>query len=141
MNSDKNSAILEKQLKTLGQKIRIDILKALSASSNPLSFSSLQKELFYTSKNLTNFSFHLKSLKNINLITSFADGWVLTSLGKKIIEQIISIEQVIEEQEKTLMIRTSKYSKEPFNVQKIQSYLVIEGGMEIADANNIAKEV
>lgn len=45
MNSDKNSEILEKQLKTLGQKIRIDILKKLYSALNSLTFLALKREV------------------------------------------------------------------------------------------------
>ena len=44
MNSDKISEILEQQLKALGQKIRIDILKKLNDCNNSISFSMLQKK-------------------------------------------------------------------------------------------------
>jgi len=141
MISDKNIDILEKQLKTLGKKIRIDILKVLYHSSIPLPFSVLQKEIIETNSNKSNFSFHLNSLKNIKLITSESDGYVLTNMGKKIMKNILSIEQVINDQNKTIMIRTSKYSKEPFNVHKIEDYLMKEGEIDELLACKIANEV
>ena len=132
---------MEKQLKTLGKKIRIDILKVLYHSSIPLPFSVLQKEIIETNSNKSNFSFHLNSLKNIKLITSESDGYVLTNMGKKIMKNILSIEQVINDQNKTIMIRTSKYSKEPFNVHKIEDYLIKEGEIDELLACKIANEV
>ncbi|MFX1276950.1 MAG: anaerobic ribonucleoside-triphosphate reductase [Promethearchaeota archaeon] len=141
MSSDKISDILEKQLKTLGKKIRIDILKVLYISQTALPFSILQKEILKNNTNNTNFSFHLNSLKKIDLITSTPEGYLLTNIGKKIMKNILSMEQVINDQNKTIMIRTSKYSKEPFNVQKIEEYLIKEGEMEEFLAKKIANEV
>ena len=141
MNSDKNQNVLEKQLKTLGQKIRIDILKKLSLSSYPLPYSSLQKEVLGSNPNAINFSFHLKALKNSVLIESSENGYILTTVGKQILKNIVSIEQILNDKNKTIMIRTSKYSKEPFDTNKIESYLIKEGQVEKFLAKQIAKEV
>ena len=45
MSSDNISEILEQQLKTLGQKIRIDILKKLYDYNDSISFSMLKKKV------------------------------------------------------------------------------------------------
>ena len=141
MSSDKNQDLLEKQLKTLGQKIRIDILKKLSLTSDPLPYSSLQKEVLGTNPNSINFSFHLKALKNSVLIESSDNGYMLSLLGKQILKNIVSIEQILNNNNKTIMIRTSKYSKEPFDVNKIEEYLIKEGEVEKSEAEQIASEV
>ncbi len=141
MNSDKISEILEQQLKAIGQKVRLDILKKLNSCQNSISFSMLQKKVLGTKLNSKNFSFHLKSLKNCDLITSNEDGYSLTVLGKKILKNLLSIEQILTCQTKSIMIRTSKYSKEPFQVDKIEDYLVKEGEMEKFLAKKIANEV
>ena len=141
MSSDKNQDVLEKHLKTLGQKIRVDILKKLSLSSNPLPYSSLQKEVLGSNPNSVNFSFHLKSLKNSVLIESSENGYILSILGKQILKNIVSIEQILNEKNKKIMIRTSKYSKEPFDANKIEAYLIKEGRVEKFVAKKISKEV
>ena len=141
MNSDKNHDVLEKQLKTLGQKIRIDILKKLSLSSNPLPYSILQKEVLGTNPNSVNFSFHLKALKNSDLMYITDDGYALSALGGQILKNIVSIEKILNEKNKTIMIRTSKYSKEPFDSSKIENYLIKEGQVDGHLAKQIAKEV
>ena len=141
MDSDINSNILEKQLKTLGQKIRIDILKQLKKSQNPLSFSKLQKEVLIYHPTSVNFSFHLNTLKQSDLISSSEDGYFITNLGKQILTNILSIEQILANQNKTRMIRTSKYSKEKFDIKKIEEYLVNEGELDIYLARQIAQEV
>jgi len=141
LSSDKNQDVLEKHLKTLGQKIRIDILKKLSLSSNPLPYSSLQKEVLGNNPNSVNFSFHLKALKNSVLIESSENGYTLSVIGKQILKNIVSIEQILNDKNKKIMIRTSKYSKEPFDANKIEAYLIKEGKVEKFVAKKISKEV
>lgn len=141
MDADKNQNILEKQLKTLGQKVRIDILKKLKNTDTPLSFSKLQKEVLGNNLSSVNLSFHLNTLKKSELILSSDDGYSITFLGEQIIEKILSIEQILNKQNKTLMIRTSKYSKEIFDINKIEEYLVNEGELERYLAKQIAHEV
>ncbi len=139
--SDKISKTLEKQLKVLGQQIRIDILKKLDNLDNPLSFTMLQKEVLGTNPSSVNFTFHLKTLKTINYITSSADGYSITSLGKRMLKNIILMEQIINDENKTIMIRTSKYSKEPFNIENVEQYLMKEGDINKSLAKRIALEV
>ncbi|MFW9998863.1 MAG: anaerobic ribonucleoside-triphosphate reductase [Candidatus Hermodarchaeota archaeon] len=141
MDTDKNQNILEKQLKALSQKVRVDILKKLKYSSTPLSFSKLQKEIFGTDLSSGNLSFHLNTLKKSDLIISLEDGYSITYLGEQIIERILSIEQILNKKNKALMIRTSKYSKEVFDIKKIEEYLVREGELERYLAKQIAHEV
>jgi len=141
VDSDKNIDVLEKQLKILGQKIRIDILKKLHVCRNPLSYSMLQKEVLGANPNSVNFSFHLKALKNGNLISTSESGYTLSTLGKQILKNIVSMEQILHDQNKQIMIRTSKYSKEPFNATKIEDYLIKEGQLEKYLAIQISKEV
>jgi len=141
LNSDKNHDVLEKQLKTLGQKIRIDILKKLSLSSNPLPYSILQKEVLGSNPNSVNFSFHLKALKNSDLMHNTDDGYTLSALGGQILKNIVSIEKILNDKNNTIMIRTSKYSKEPFDSSKIEKYLIKEGQVDGHLAKQIAKEV
>jgi anaerobic ribonucleoside-triphosphate reductase len=133
--------VLGKQLKILGQKIRIDILKKLKHSQNPLSFSKLQREVLEGDFSSPNFSFHLNELKKCELINSTENGYYITKLGKGILENILSIEQILLDKTKTKMIRTSKYSKELFDTRKIEEYLSKEGGLETYLAKQIAQEV
>ncbi|NVM35188.1 MAG: hypothetical protein HWN81_06310 [Candidatus Lokiarchaeota archaeon] len=141
MDADKNQSILEKQLKTLGQKIRIDILKKLKYAQIPLSFSKLQKEVLGHNFSTVNLSFHLKILKKSDLILASDEGYSISFLGEQIIEKILSIEQILNKQKKSQMIRTSKYSKELFDIRKIEEYLVNEGDLERHLAKQIAHEV
>ncbi|MFX1419047.1 MAG: anaerobic ribonucleoside-triphosphate reductase [Promethearchaeota archaeon] len=141
MDADKNLNILEKQLKSLGQKTRIDILKKLKNTQVPLSFSKLQKEILGNDLSSVNLSFHLNTLKKSELIFSSDEGYSITFLGDQIIEKILSIEKILNKQNKTRMIRTSKYSKELFDASKIEEYLIMEGELERHLARQIAHEV
>jgi anaerobic ribonucleoside-triphosphate reductase len=141
VDSDKNQNFLEKQLKVLGQKIRIDILKKLENSHYKLSFSKLQKEVLEYNSSSINFSFHLNALKKCDLINSTEEGYYLTKLGKQILTNILSIERILNDKTKIKMIRTSKYSKELFDSNKIEEYLITEGGLEAYLAKQIAREV
>ncbi|MFW9820910.1 MAG: ArsR/SmtB family transcription factor, partial [Candidatus Thorarchaeota archaeon] len=141
MDTDKNHNILEKQLKTLGQKVRIDILKKLKNTQTPLSFSGIQKEVLGNELSSVNLSFHLNTLKKSKLIDSSEEGYTITILGAQIIDKILSIEEILDQQNQTRMIRTSKYSKEIFDTNKIEEYLVMEGEIEQYLARKIAREV
>ncbi|MEE9377037.1 MAG: anaerobic ribonucleoside-triphosphate reductase [Candidatus Lokiarchaeia archaeon] len=141
MDADKKQTILEKQLKTLGQKIRIDILKKLKNTQAPLSFSKLQKEVLGHNLSTVNLSFHLNTLKKSELIQSTDEGYSISFLGDQIIDKILSIEQILKKQKNTQMIRTSKYSKELFDISKIEEYLVNEGDLDRYLARQIAHEV
>lgn len=141
MDTDKNQSLLEKQLKTLGQKIRIDILKKLKNVQSPISFSKLQKDVLGHNLSSVNLSFHLNSLKESELIITSDEGYSISLLGEKIIDKILSIEEILNNQKKTIMIRTSKYSKELFDISKIEEYLVNEGDLERYLAKQISHEV
>ena len=141
MYSDKKYQLLEKHLKILGQKIRLDILAKLDNFREPIPYSALQKEVLGKNENSTNFSFHLKALKKHKLILSMDNGYSLSRLGKQILQKILSIEQILTDQNKTIMIRTSKYSKEPFDNAKIEEYLIQEGKLDKSLSKEIAREV
>jgi len=141
VDSDKNKNTLEKQLKTIGQKTRIEILKKLKNVQTPVSFSKLQKQVIDHNLSSVNLSFHLNALKKCNLIFSSEEGYSITNMGKQIIDKILSIEQIINKETKRKMIRTSKYSKELFDINKIEEYLVNEGELDRFLARQIAHEV
>ena len=101
MGSDKKiSETLEKQLKAIGKKIRLDLLKNLHLSDTALSFSDLQKSIMLSESNSVNLTFHLNSLKEAKLICSSKEGYQITDIGKQILEKVIDIEQIINKKNK-----------------------------------------
>ncbi|MHA1844257.1 MAG: anaerobic ribonucleoside-triphosphate reductase [Promethearchaeota archaeon] len=140
MNADEISQLLEEQLKTISHEIRITLLKSLHHSSYPLSFSHLKKKISQHHSANVNLSFHLNALKNNNLIQSSENGYLLTPLGIKIVKSLETIENILNEENEAVMIRTSKYSKEPFKIEKIEEYLIKEGNLEKNLAKKIANE-
>lgn len=140
MSADKISVMLEEQLRTLGHKIRIDIIKRLHKASYPLSFTVIKKDILEHHASNVNFSFHLNALKASKLIHSTENGYLLTFFGKRIMKTIQTIEDILNDENKTIMIRTSKYSKEPFKTHKIEEYLIKEGKLNKHLAKKIALE-
>ena len=142
MGSDKKiSETLEKQLKAIGKKIRLDLLKNLHLSDTALSFSDLQKSIMLSESNSVNLTFHLNSLKEAKLICSSKEGYQITDIGKQILEKVIDIEHIINKKNKNLVIRTSKYSTEPFNIKNVKEYLIREADMNPFLADQMAKLV
>ena len=141
MSSYQISKLLEKYLKIIGKKNRIDILKKLYFEDKDISFSDIQREFIGSEKNSINLSFHLNALKEVNLIESSQKGYSISKLGKTILNKILDIENTLNQFNESVLIRTSKYITEPFNIQKVKDYLIKEAEMETFLANRIAKLV
>ncbi|MFX1338507.1 MAG: anaerobic ribonucleoside-triphosphate reductase [Promethearchaeota archaeon] len=141
MSSDKNIKDIGNFLKVLQQPIRREILNKLNSCENPMSFSMLQKEVLGKISTSVNFSFYIKPLKSLALISSKEDGYLITNLGKKLLKLILNMEQVLIQNKKPVMIRTSKYSKEKFDINKIEEYLIKEGELNPNLAKGIANQV
>ncbi|MBN1215058.1 MAG: hypothetical protein JXA99_06385 [Candidatus Lokiarchaeota archaeon] len=141
MNSDKIPKLLERYLKIIGKKTRLDILKSLSNKDNALTFSDIQKEIFNLENGNINLSFHLNALKKLELIETSQSGYSISNLGKDILKKILEIEQTLNHFNKCLLIRTSKYITEPFDSKKINNFLIKEAGMESFLAKKISNLV
>ncbi len=142
MESDRIPTLLEKQLKTLGQTIRLDVLKALSLSNRSLMFSEIEKELARDPHSI-NLSYHLNTLKDAKLIkySSQEQGYLITALGRKILKEILTIESILSGSNKPRVIRTSKYSTEPFDIKKVKNFLIREANLNTFLAEKIANIV
>ena len=139
MESDTIPTLLEKQLKTLGQTIRLDVLKALSLSNRSLMFSEIEKELARDLHSI-NLSYHLNTLKDVKLIeySSQEQGYLITALGRKILKEILTIENILSGAKKTRVIRTSKYSTEPFDIKNVKKFLMREANINSSLAEKIS---
>ncbi|MHA1325892.1 MAG: anaerobic ribonucleoside-triphosphate reductase [Promethearchaeota archaeon] len=141
VNLRRKMDLLERHLKVLGQRIRIEILKILNQKSQPMNYSSLQKGIWKSFPNCLDFSFHLKSLKSVELIDNSQDGYYITSLGKNMLKNILSMEKLLLSKDNMPIIRTSQYTIEPFDLKKIEKYLIIEGKLNEYWANKIVLEL
>ncbi len=138
--SDKITTLLEQQLKTLGQKVRLDILKDLYGAERPLAFSELQRRLSLD-PSVINLTYHLKNLKEVNLIETPSKKYRITQMGTEILQKVLAIEDILNERDKQRMIRTSRYSTEFFDLNNITDYLVRESDMNPLLAEKISKLV
>lgn len=87
------------------------------------------------------FGYHLRELKNTNLIRGDESGYNLTELGKKIIEFVWDlIDYSRSKMIKEIPVRTSEYAIEHFDRSKITESLIREANVPADLAEDIAKE-
>jgi ribonucleoside-triphosphate reductase len=87
------------------------------------------------------FGYHLRELKNSNLIKGDESGYNLTELGQKVIEFVWSlIDYSRSEIIKEIPVRTSGYAIEHFDRNKISESLTREAKVPVDLAEEIAKE-
>ncbi|TFF95665.1 MAG: ArsR family transcriptional regulator, partial [Promethearchaeota archaeon] len=137
MATDKITTLLENQLRVLGQKIRLEILKQLYLAERALSFSELQQKMGVDPSQI-NLSYHLNSLKDVNLIQAVSKKYTLTITGEEILKKIWAIEQILAEQDQERLIRTSQYYTESFDLSRIKNYLMREADMNSFLAEKIS---
>ncbi len=136
-----SSGNLEKYLQTIGKTIRLRILKILYETNSPIPFMVLKRRILEEKGDNSKISYHLNILKSNNFISTLDGGYFLTKLGERILEKLLDIGDIINEESKTLQIRTSNYTFEPFNINKIIEYFIRESGMPEKLARSIANDV
>jgi len=120
---------------------RVEILKLLG-SHGSLRFSEIKDELHLSREETSNLSYHIRILQGHGLIEKDirTQQYVLTGLGRKILNLISEIESSMSYSSK-LLVRTSKPGLEPFDPQKIVSSLIREAKLPRSLAEDIAREV
>jgi len=138
MNMDE---LPQKVLSALSSSMRLDILKLLSRQS-PLTFTQIMQMMnLEPTTEAGRFGYHLRELKNSNLIEGNESGYNLTELGKKVIEFVWSLIDFSKtEMAKEIPVRTSEYAIEQFDRNKIKEALIREAKVPNDLANEIAKE-
>jgi len=141
LNTKDSSSNLEKHLQIIGKKIRLGILKILYEINSPIPFMALKRRILEEKGDSSKISYHLNILKENNFILSGEEGYFLTKLGGRILEKLLDIGDIINEEKRILQIRTSNYTFELFNINKIIEYLIRESEMPEKLARKIANEV
>jgi len=130
-----------KILKAVSSPVRLQILNLLFDRGS-LSYTELLSLLkMNPSRDAGRFAYHLKFLLKADLVEADVETkkYCLTELGKMVIDVADKIEKRAYKQ-KSMLVRTSKFSLEEFDVNKIASSLVKETKMPAELAHKVAKE-
>ncbi|NVM55478.1 MAG: helix-turn-helix domain-containing protein, partial [Candidatus Helarchaeota archaeon] len=128
-------------LSALSSSIRVNILKLLSRQS-PLTFTQIMQTLnLEPTTDAGRFGYHLRELKNSDLLRGDESGYNLTELGEKVIGFVWDlIDYSRSEIVKEIPVRTSGYAIEHFDRSKITEALIREAKVPTDLAEEIAKE-
>ncbi len=115
------------------------ILRALYLQENPLGFNEIERTVQKLENRALNLTYHLGKLKEQKYILGDQTGYQLTPLGKAVYKEISHFFEAITA-ENPILVRTSRYSFEPFNADIIQQKLVLEANVPDDRAAAIANE-
>lgn len=130
-----------KVLKAVSSSVRLHILNMLF-DHGPLSYTELMNLLkMNPSRDAGRFAYHLKFLLKADLVEADVESkkYYLTELGKMVIDVANEIEKKSLKAHKVL-VRTSRYTLEEFDANKIAASLIKEAAMPTDLAQKIAKE-
>ncbi len=130
-----------KVLKAVSSQLRLQILNLLF-DKGALSYTELMNQLkMNPSRDAGRFAYHLKFLLKANLVEvdSEAKKYYLTDLGKMIIDVADRVEKKAVKP-KGMLVRTSHFTFEEFDANKIANSLIREGKMPADLAQKTAKE-
>ena len=128
-------------LKAVSSPLRLQILNLLF-DKGPLSYTELMGSLkMNPTRDAGRFAYHLKFLLKADLIEADVEAkkYCLTDLGEMVIEVAERIEKKAFKP-KGLLVRTSKFTLEEFDVSKIANSLIRETKMPADLAQKVAKE-
>jgi len=130
-----------KVLKAASSTLRLQALNLLY-EKGPLSYTEMMNILKLTpTRDAGRFAYHLKTLLKTDLIEPDTDTkkYRLTDLGKT----MINFREDIEKQyfkRKKMLVRTSRFSMEEFDRNKIADSLIKEAEVPVDQAQKIARE-
>jgi len=130
-----------KILKAVSSPLRLQILNLLFDKGS-LSYTELMSSLkMNPSRDAGRFAYHLKFLLKADLIEADVEAkkYCLTELGKMVIDVAERIEKKALKP-KGMLVRTSRFALEEFDVNKIANSLVREAKMPAELAKKVAKE-
>ncbi|MCS7095863.1 MAG: anaerobic ribonucleoside-triphosphate reductase [Nitrososphaerota archaeon] len=130
-----------KVLKAVSSPVRLGILSLLF-DRGPLSYTELMNMLkMNPSRDAGRFAYHLKFLLKADLVEADVESkkYRLTELGRMVINVAEEIEKKGLRAQK-ILVRTSRYSLEEFDVNRITNSLIKEANMPADLAQKVAKE-
>jgi ribonucleoside-triphosphate reductase len=130
-----------KVLKAVSSPLRLQILNLLF-DKGALSYTELMNQLkMNPSRDAGRFAYHLKFLLKASLVEVDSDAkkYYLTDLGKMVIDVADRVEKKAVKP-KGMLVRTSHFTFEEFDVNKIANSLIREGKMPADEAQKTAKE-
>jgi ribonucleoside-triphosphate reductase (formate) len=130
-----------KVLKAVSSPLRLQILNLLF-DKGALSYTELMNQLkMNPSRDAGRFAYHLKFLLKANLVEvdSEAKKYLLTDLGKMVIDVAERVEKKAVKP-KGMLVRTSHFTFEEFDSNKIANSLIREAKMPPDQAQKTAKE-
>ena len=128
-------------MKAVSSAVRLQILNLLY-DRGELSYTELMNlSKMSPSRDAGRFAYHLKFLLKAGLVEVDVESkkYRLTDLGKMVLE----VAEEIEEKglkPKRVLVRTSRFTLEEFDVNRIVDSLVKEAGMPVEQAKKVAKE-
>jgi anaerobic ribonucleoside-triphosphate reductase len=130
-----------KVLKAVSSPLRLNILNLLF-DKGALSYTELMNALkMNPSRDAGRFAYHLKFLLKADLIEADAEAkkYYLTELGKMVIDVAERVEKKARKR-RGMLIRTSHFTLEEFDANKIANSLIREAKMPAELAQKVAKE-
>jgi len=130
-----------KVLKAASSTLRLQVLNLLF-EKGPLTYTEMMNILKLSpTRDAGRFAYHLKTLLKTDLIEpdTEAKKYRLTDLGKT----MVNFREDIEKQyfkRKKMMVRTSRFSMEEFDRNKIVDSLIKEAGVPVDQAQKVARE-
>lgn len=128
-------------LKAVSSAIRLQILNLLF-DRGELSYTELMNLLKMSpSRDAGRFAYHLKFLLRADLVEVDVDSkkYRLTDLGRMVLEVAEEIEKKGFKPQR-ILVRTSRFSLEDFDINRIVDSLVNEANMPVEQAKKVAKE-
>ncbi|MEM2879630.1 MAG: anaerobic ribonucleoside-triphosphate reductase [Candidatus Bathyarchaeia archaeon] len=128
-------------LKAVSSAVRLQILNLLF-DKGELSYTELMNHLKMSpSRDAGRFAYHLKFLLKADLVEADVESkkYRLTDLGKMVLEVAEEIEKKGLKPQR-ILVRTSRFTLEEFDINRIVDALVKEAGMPVEQAKKVAKE-
>jgi hypothetical protein len=137
--SNDNASVFD-YIRMLKHERRILLLKALFEEKKPITFMDLLRKCKLPKDASPDASYHLTELKDKGIVVQQETKYFLSSFGEALLEKFFELEDVFSEHTAGILIRTSRYSMEPFSEEKIAAALIREAKMPAEKAVEIARE-